>query len=163
MRILVSLLAIDKGPVQLTGELPPEGLGLETLDPCVRAVHPVVYDLRIERMGDELLVQGSLRTVLDCDCVRCLGSFEQPLVLDPWAALLPLKGEEAVPVVSEMVDLTPQVREDILLALPQHPVCGPQCHGVPVQRPEGGETKKEEDRSRPVPSAWSVLDRLKLD
>ena len=46
---------------------------------------------------------------------------------------LPLEGEEEVPVINDCVDLTPYMREDILLAFPQHPLCEPDCGGLQAQ------------------------------
>ena len=51
--------------------------------------------------------------------------------VDPWIADLPLVGEEKVAVDNDCVDLTPYLREDILLAFPQHPLCEPDCRGLP--------------------------------
>jgi uncharacterized protein len=162
MPLLVPLPALEKGSVRLVGELTAGELALDTLDPCVQARSPVAYDLSAELMGRELLVEGSLETTFNCQCVRCLASFEHKLRLDPWSCLLPLEGDDSPPILNDSVDLTPQIREDSLLALPQHPVCRPDCGGMPWQgsapKPEG-----PSDESQRAPSAWSILDTLKLD
>jgi uncharacterized metal-binding protein YceD (DUF177 family) len=71
-----------------------------------------------------------------------------------------LNGEEAVPVHDETVDLTSPLREDIVLALPQHPVCEEGCAGLSSAR------LKTETESGPMPElssgAWAELDKLKL-
>jgi len=93
-------------------------------------------------------------------------AFDQALRIDPWAALLPLDGEDAAPVVGEAVDLTPQMREDSLLALPQHPVCSPECRGVPLENmasSASGGVSSDAIETQSASSAWSALDALKLD
>ena len=69
--------------------------------------------------------------MLACQCVRCLTSFRLPLELNGWTCHLPLQGEDRVKVLNDCVDLTPYVREDILLEIPQHPLCDPECRGLP--------------------------------
>lgn len=163
MSLLVSLAALEKGTVRLVDELTPAELGLETLDPCIAARRPIRVDLAAQRLGVELLVEGHIETILDCQCVRCLEPFEYVLRLDPWTCLVPLEGEEAPPMANESVDLTPQVREDSLLALPQHPVCRPDCRGVSPERSNEGRTADPSSADRQASSAWSILDTLKLD
>jgi uncharacterized protein len=72
-----------------------------------------------------------------------------------------LHGEERVAVVNDCVDLTPYVREDILLEFPQHPLCEPECRGLP--KPEIGQAKKGSGAGPIGPaSAWAELDKLNL-
>jgi uncharacterized protein len=163
MPLLVSLAALEKGRVELSGELSPAELGLETHDPCIEARRPIVYSLSAELIGGEVMVEGRLTTIFDCHCVRCLEPFEYRMELDPWQCVLLLEGEDAAPIVHEAVDLTPQTREDSLLALPQHPVCSPDCRGLPMQRSDSSRPEGPSDETRRVPSAWSILDTLNLD
>ena len=164
MALLVSIAALRKGDVELSGEIDAREMAWEMHDPCIEARRPTSYELTAELMGNEVFVTGTLETVLDCRCVRCLEPFEYPLRLDAWSCLLALEGEDAVTLVDESVDLTPQMREDSLLALPQHPLCRPECPGMTRQPQEPGQkTPPESNEARGVSSAWSVLDKLKLD
>lgn len=160
MPVLVSLSALQHGTVRLLGELEPDELGLVIDDPCLALRSPIRYDLEAQMMGEEVFVEGIIETVLDCQCVRCLEPFQLPLVLNPWACLLPVKGEDAAPVVDDSVNLTPQMREDSLLALPQHPVCRPDCRGLPLMPPD---VPPSSDPGPKGSSAWSALDGLKLE
>jgi len=98
---------------------------------------------------------------IQCECVRCLKTFEYVLELPDWTVLLPLEGEEKTPVDNDCVDLTPYVREDILLEFPQHPLCETECRGLPVKQGKAKKATKTGD-SNQEPSAWSELDKLKL-
>jgi uncharacterized protein len=100
--------------------------------------------------------------VLDCHCVRCLKPFKYPLKFEDWTALLPLEGEDRVPVVNDLVDLTPSIREDILLAFPQHPLCDPECRGLPKTSIGGNKQTKKTGQVEPKSPAWAELDKLKL-
>lgn len=168
MPLLVSIASLQQhGTVRLSGELSAEAMAWELSDPCVEALKPLRYELEVQLMGREIFVEGEIEMPFDCRCVRCLEPFEHRLRLFPWSALIPLDGEEAAPLLDEGVDLTPQIREDSLLGLPQHPVCRPECRGLPSQVPDSmrpqGSPQDSSDALRRVPSAWSALDSLKLD
>ena len=149
---------MEEDEVHLQGELPVAELEFGVQDEMIRLEKPLRYDLTVEQLHDALLVQGSLKLVLDCECVRCLKPFAYKLVLDGWALHLPLEGEDKVSIVNDSVDLTPFVREDMLLEFPQHPVCKPECEGLSKKTKatvaDGGEKLKS--------AVWSELDKLKL-
>ncbi|MGO8766918.1 MAG: YceD family protein [Limisphaerales bacterium] len=151
--LTVNLRHLDAHELHLKDELPVKDLDLDLHDEMIRAEKPLHYDLHIEKLHDAILVQGKLDISLDCQCVRCLKSFPQKLKLDHWALHLPLEGDEKVAVDNDCVDLTPFLREDILLEFPQHPLCKPDCQGL---------RKINEKNRAQSESAWSELNKLKL-
>ena len=159
MPLIVNLRHLKEKDVILRGELPVSELDLETHDEIIRVTRPLRHELEVQLLEDSLLISGSLRLTLECQCVRCLQPFERELALDPWTCLLPLNGEEPVPVVNDCVDLTPFVREDTLLEFPRHPLCKPECRGL--EKPKTGSAKNSGEGD-PIPSAWAELDKLKL-
>jgi uncharacterized protein len=163
MPLTVNLRHLEKKDLVLEGELSAQELELDKVDPMIQVPEPLKYDLEVERVDDSLLVQGELRLNLKCECVRCLKPFKYKVELTNWAAHLPLAGEDKVDVVNDSVDLTPPIREDILLAFPQHPLCKADCSGLPKGaaaklKKVSGAGKIEEGKS----SAWAELDKLKL-
>jgi len=62
--------------------------------------------------------------------------------------------------VNDCADLTPFVREDMLLEFPRHPLCRPDCSGLEKAKP--GKTKNTGGKDDVAPSAWAELDKLKL-
>jgi uncharacterized protein len=154
--LLVNLRHLEAHEIHLAGELAAAELDFDLRDEMIRAEQPLRYDLTVEKMHDALLVTGSLRLILDCQCVRCLKSFKHRLVLEDWARHLPLAGEEKAPVNNDCVDLTPFVREDMLLEFPPHPLCKPDCGGL--KKSQAPKTGKDAEMS----SAWAELDKLKL-
>src|SRR5687767_5768904 len=130
MPLTFNLRHVEKKNLHLTGELPPRDLDAEGLDELITIRKPLEYDLSLERLSSSVLVQGHLAVVLECECVRCLKRFQKIVRLEPWNLDLPLTGEEKVAVDDDCVDLTPFIREDILLEFPQHPLCESECSGL---------------------------------
>ena len=161
MPLLLNLHQLEAKNLHLAGELPVQELELEQVDDLIHPRQPLCYDLEAQKLTDGILVQGHLKLSLDCECVRCLKPFEILLELERWACHLPLQGEEKVLVVNDSVDLTPWVREDILLAYPQHPLCKPECGGL-VKKPAGQLKTPGGRKSKEVSSPWAELNKLKL-
>ena len=154
----VNLRHLETDEIQLQGELSAAELDFALNDEMIRAEQPLYYDLTVEKVNGALLVSGSLRLVLDCQCVRCLKSFGQKVDLPHWTVHLPLAGEEKVPVNNDCVDLTPFVREDMLLEFPRHPLCKPDCGGLK----KGKAPQKTGGQDVAMSSTWAELDKLKL-
>jgi uncharacterized metal-binding protein YceD (DUF177 family) len=153
MALKFNIRHLDEKDLQLEGELAAAELELGNADPLVQAKEPLTYDIAVQKNGSDILAQGRLELALECECARCLKPFETNVVLDGWAALIPLEGEEKADIENDMVDLTPYLREDILLNFPQHPLCSEECTGLP-ERPVKGQTKQS--------AAWSELNKLKF-
>jgi uncharacterized protein len=155
MSLKVNLRHLEAHEVHLKGDLPVAKLDFGLQDEMIQAKKPLHYDLQVEKVADALLVQGKLDLTLDCLCVRCLKPLAQRIELPHWTLHLPLEGEEKAPVDNDCVDLTPYVREDMLLEFPQHPACEPECAGLKKNR--RGNVEKAEIS----PSAWKEkLDKL---
>jgi len=160
MPLLINLRHLEKRDLKLKGELSAAELEIETRDEMVQFAKPLRYQLEIQSLTDALLARGKVVVPLDCECVRCLKPFEFRLEMREWACHIPLAGEEKAPIVSDCVDLTPFLREDILLELPQHPLCKPDCGGL--KKPKVGKSKQNSPGVTPDSSAWSELDKLKF-
>lgn len=161
MPLLVNLRHLEKKALQLEGELTARELDLAQINALIELRQPLFYELEVERLGHDLLLRGRLEWRLDCECARCLRAFERELVLEDWVCDVPLEGEEKALVVNDCVDLTPYVREDMVLAFPQHPLCSPECRGLPEALPTGKQTSgaRPDDQTS---SAWAALNKLKL-
>jgi uncharacterized metal-binding protein YceD (DUF177 family) len=153
MSLKVNLRHLEAHDLHLQGELPAADLDFGLADEMVRAEKPIQYDLQIEEIVNGILAQGRLKLTLDCQCVRCLKSFQETIELPHWTLHLPLEGDEKVAVDNDCVDLTPFLREDMLLEFPQHPLCKPDCAGL---------SKKQRKQAESGPSAWNELDKLNI-
>jgi uncharacterized metal-binding protein YceD (DUF177 family) len=162
MSLSINIRHLEDHPLILEGQLPVDELDVKIQDEVIRLTNPLEYTLEVQKLEGGLLIQGRLSLILDCQCVRCLKRFQYDLELDPWTAHLPLEGEEAVPVVNDCVDLTPAVREDILLEFPQHPLCERDCRGLrsaPVGKSKTFSSIGKADEGSP---AWKALNKLKF-
>jgi len=124
--------------------------------------HPLRYALEVQKLQEGLLVHGTLQLPLDCQCVRCLKPFQTNVMLNDWSLHLPFQGEDAVKVVNDCVDLTPLLREDILLEFPQHPLCSQECHGLSFNHDSPPGATLSSSHAQSESSAWDELDKLKL-
>ncbi len=138
------------------GEEPASILELDA-DPFIRGGGGVRYALTAWRLNDELLVRGSLAVSLECCCARCAEWFRKRLRVPEFTRSYPLTSE------NEAIDLTADIREDILLALPINLVCSETCRGLCSGC--GANLNREACACPPgaVPAVWGVLDQLKLE
>jgi uncharacterized protein len=162
MPLAVNLCHFEAHNIRLAGSLPVAELEIDTRDEVIQVRHPLQHDLEVQKLEDSLLVQGRLHLVLECQCVRCLKPFQYHLDLAHWTCHLPLRGEDCVAVTSDCVDLTPYVREDILLEFPRHPLCNPDCRGLPGISVGGSTNLRGAGKTEVGSPAWAELNKLKL-
>jgi uncharacterized protein len=89
---------------------------------------------RITRIAQGLLVQVKAQADLQAECVRCLTGFSQALSVD-FTELYAFNHKsvtESGLIVPEdgHIDLTPLLREYLLLDIPIKPLCSPDCKGL---------------------------------
>ncbi len=137
--------------LSLIGEIPLADLGpLELESANVEPVGPLYYSWEVGLSGGGLFATGSWRLPVSVICVSCLEPFEYEVSNKEFALQKELTG-------SELVDLTPEVREDIHLLLPMHPKCnlgGKQC---PAQFPQRVVPSSKDSEVR---SVWAELDKF---
>ncbi len=128
---------------------------MELDEPDVRFEHEVWYEFFAQVQGNALLVTGKLRTPATLRCSRCLRIFEQPLRVERFVFHQQLAGED-------FVDLTANIREDIILELPQRALCHADCKGL---CPECGQDLNDGAcQCKPARGdlRWHALDQIKL-
>ncbi|GAB4167399.1 MAG: hypothetical protein Fur0032_05380 [Terrimicrobiaceae bacterium] len=131
--------------LHLEGEEDASPLGLE--EGGATPVGPLRYSLDIGLSGSGLFATGHLALRVRMTCVVTLEPFEQDLIVDPFCLQKELDG-------AELVDLTPEVREDIHLALPAHPRSG-GADGLARTTASTGHADQQ------APNPWAALDQLK--
>ena len=162
MALLINLRHLQQKNLSLRGELPAEDLHLGGVDELLHFPAPLRFDLEVQKMEQNLLVQGQWRLELICECARCLKEFPSSVGDDLWACHIPLEGEEKADIINDCVDLTPYLREDILLAFPQHPLCEKDCQGLPPAGLSGRGRTSADSQTQKTSSAWAELNKLKL-
>jgi uncharacterized protein len=161
MNLLINLRHLEHEPRLLEGEISPDDLGLEEADELIRLGSPLAFSLEASLQPDSFFLQGRWSILLDCECARCLKRFPFRLEAAEWSRLVPLEGEDSLPQVGDQVDLTPLLREDILLGFPQRPLCKPECPGLKELASAKGGCGAPEKGSAGVEAAWSALNHWK--
>ena len=163
MPILVNIHKLQDEPLSLAGEIPLEELDFVSCDEMITCSQPLRYQLEVERMGDSILARGDISLTLDCECVRCLTPFHPEIGIREWALHLELEGDEKAPIKNDCVDLTPYLREDTLLRLPQHPICRPDCNKLPPSTLKLASNDEVPGDTAGPAATWNELDNLKLE
>jgi len=161
MPILVNLIQLQECNAHIRGELPVSDLDLGFEDEVVRFAQPLKYRLEVQLLDDALLLTGDLELPVTCECVRCLKPIPEVIRLRNWACHIPMEGEERPAIVRDSVDLTPYIREDMVLALPTHPVCRDDCPGLTAKTKHSLRTAAG-SKAEGVSSPWDELNKLKL-
>lgn len=162
MPLLVNVRHLEKGPLTVEGDVSVAELELESKDDLIRFSAPVNYRLDVQLLEQALLVQGVISVSVNCECARCLQAYTQEIGVEDWVIHVPLSGDSAVPVEGDCVDLTPFLREDILLALPQHPLCSTDCQGLLREYGREARTPSDGEDGEEGSSPWTELDKLDL-
>ena len=154
-KLIIDVSRLDKDGEDLEGVL--DDAVLELDGDLLRPFAGVRYDLFAQQLGRELLVRGTLAQDFDAVCSRCGGDFDFTAMVPDFAVSIETDDK------TECVDLTDEVRQSIILALPTYPVCRPECLGVCPscgknlnEGPCGCAPDEKDDR-------WGALDGLKID
>lgn len=149
----INVKRIPEDGEAIRGTEPATSMDLDS--PDVHFDHDVEYDFFCQIQGNALLVTGKLMTLATLRCGRCLQMFQAPLNVGSFVFHQELQGQD-------FVDLTPSIREDIILELPQRALCDQKCKGL---CPSCGKDLNE-GSCRCKPSGWDVhwqaLDQLKF-
>jgi uncharacterized metal-binding protein YceD (DUF177 family) len=141
-------------------QVPPQGLHLDGDEDCpihdlegegIRCAGRVHYNIDLGIAGGALWARGSLSQPVELSCVSCLEKFVYEIQVPGFAVHMELHGPETV-------DLTPLMREDLLLNLPAHPRC--DRDGNRLCKAKQPETVEKDTKQK---SDWSALDKLKIE
>jgi uncharacterized metal-binding protein YceD (DUF177 family) len=139
----INLRHIPADGKHYVGDINPAELKIE--NPLFRFEKLVHYDLEATLNGGGVLIRGTLSTSVRATCVRTLEPFDLPVNIEDFTVLI----EQ---VSGDIVDLTPHIREDILLGLPAHPV-----------NPNAPKAVEMTDEAPPAKgsAAWEKLEQIK--
>src|SRR5947209_12056357 len=113
------------------------------------------YKIDIGVSDGSLWANGSLKQPVELTCVACLEKFVHHIKVPAFALHTELHGPETI-------DLSPFMREDILLNLPPHPRCdregGRVCKMAKVDKTDTAQQQRAAKREHD----WGELDKLRL-
>lgn len=150
----------------------PADLGLPWI--TVPAGSDIDFDLRLESVSEGVLVTGTAIVSVAGECGRCL----EPLAYDTEVDFQKLykypatdargrkvsddeddEDEDILTLDDDLLDLEPVVRDEVVSALPQKPLCQPDCRGLCTQC--GANLNDEpEHQHEVVDPRWSALQNL---
>jgi len=119
-------------------EAAPPQLGIEGVVGVPEAAE-IELDLRFEAVMEGVLVSGTARAALAGECARCLDPIDDTVEVELqelyfYPDRVPDEeddsGEAVRVVVDDMIDLEPALRDEVVLALPQVPLCRDDCPGL---------------------------------
>ena len=105
----------------------------------------IIGQVALRNTGRTILARGVLRAVVIAECSRCLKPHLCPIefdfcedcalsqIDDPVAYSAEFRDDEPVPIPildHQMVDLSELIRQLLVLHLPSHPICSPDCRGL---------------------------------
>jgi uncharacterized protein len=99
---------------------------------------PVALDLRLESVSEGVLVSGTASAEVAGECGRCLRpirdsisvSLQQLYAYEHSATDETAEEDEVGRLQGDLLDLEPALRDAVVLALPNHPVCRADCPGL---------------------------------
>jgi uncharacterized protein len=95
-------------------------------------------DLRLESVSEGVLVSGTATAQLVGECGRCLRPINDTLTVDIQELYVYERGvtdetaedDEVHRLRGDLLDLEPVLRDAVVLALPNHPLCREDCPGL---------------------------------
>jgi uncharacterized protein len=104
----------------------------------VPAGSEVEFEVLLESVVEGILVTGTATAPVAGECARCLDPITDTVEVDltelyayPDTATEETTDEDEVRrLVDDLIDLEPVVRDAVVLALPQAPLCSPDCAGL---------------------------------
>ncbi|MDA0990203.1 MAG: DUF177 domain-containing protein [Verrucomicrobia bacterium] len=174
--MIIRLVEIPESGRAYAGDLSAEALDIIATETLALAA-PVHVEVTATLVPGALLVRGSLSTELAYPCSRCNAATRVPLTVPRFEAVWtlstdgdqpPQRVEDELdmsirPNASELesVDLTPDLREAIILAFPAYPVCRSDCKGLCARCGKNLNDSACSCRA-PDDNRWSALDHLEI-
>jgi len=114
----------------------PDGFGLELVG--VPSGAELSLDLRLTSVSEGVLVTGTATTAIEGECGRCLRPIGDTLVVTVQELFAyahsttdsTTEEDEVGRLQGDLLDLEPALRDAVVLALPNHPLCREDCPGL---------------------------------
>ena len=144
-------LVTEEQPLAINEELSAGILGLD--EASARAEQPIRVELVVQKEEEDFLVTGWATTTLSLLCGRCAGWL-------PWPIRAPVEHLFEGPHPN-CIDLTPFIREDILLELPLNAVCRLGADGRCPVTGEIYQPRPETSGKLVGEEVWEALGKIK--
>ncbi len=168
--LILSLTAVAREPVRIRGEIAADDPAWEGT--AFEFVGPPRVDAEARSVGEGVLVRGEIVARIKTSCRRCLNPVQVDvrdsigLLYEPLAAKDEdeLGGEvHALPDRGDRLDLTPAIREQLVLRIPDYVVCRESCRGLCPRCGAELNVQTCECVPKSAGGAWDALKNIKFD
>ena len=146
-----------------------------TMDGECKFMSPIITQARVFRVANLIEIEGNVETTVRLACGRCLNEYDVLLsnryrltytkelpesLIDPDQSDIELTAEEMGLILfkGESIDIRDALQEQIVMAIPQRPLCSPSCKGL---CPTCGKDLNEGDCGCRKESFGTLYDALK--
>ncbi len=137
----------------------------------LKLVAPVSGSVRLVKVAGDVLVTGTLTTVLQMPCTRCLEPVDVPVTIEIEETFIPITDiatgmhltlpEDVDDTIlideAHILDLTEVVRQDLFISQPTHVLCREDCRGLCPQCGQNLNVGTCNCDTTTIDSRWSSL------
>jgi uncharacterized protein len=130
---------------------------------------PVTVSLDITRSGGQIYITGRARVSAVIQCARCLEQYSS--TLESTVEVMVIMGDEVVgeeddhlarlPIGAKYVDITDEVRSEVLVRFPLKPLCRKDCKGLCPRCGANLNLERCSCHAERSDSRWDALKHLK--
>ena len=143
-----------------------ERLGVDLI--AVPVGEPVDVSVTLTSVSEGILVTGTVSARVTGECGRCLEPIDETLsvevselyAFEDSATAETTDADEVMRVQGDLLDLEPTVRDALVFALPNTPLCRPDCPGLCPDCGAPWDTLPDDHTHRSVDPRWAALKDL---
>jgi uncharacterized protein len=164
----INLVKLHEGLNSLRFKIKPEDLGFDENEETLLLFHNDIYaEIEVQKFSDKYFIKANVKTVAHYSCDRCLDEFDQNL--EAAFRLVYSKqtgnqsGDDEYRFLAENeteIDLSADIRENMLLFLPMKHLCKETCKGL---CPHCGTNLNDETcdcQQKTIDPRWEILKTL---
>jgi len=119
--LIVYVKRIKEQGLRIVSEVDPGILDLEYGE--FRLIEPVSLNMVASLVTKEIILQGEIRTAYQTVCSRCLEKVSGAIHIQDLILVYENTGQD-------MIDISPEIRDEVILAFPTKVVCDENCQGL---------------------------------
>lgn len=153
--MVINLKNIPVEGTRIAGKDPVSVLDIEA--PDIRFEKDIEVEVWVYKVSGKVIVKCITKVYTGLVCSRCARDFGQWIVNPEFDYLFDITEDQ------EELDITPQVRESILLSLPMKPLCNPDCKGLCPYCGKDLNIESCECKQKKVDPRWKKLDQIDVN
>jgi len=165
--LIVNISKLSEGTHRYSFEVRPENLSLDA-----RFVEMIAVDATIDKTGRQFFLKSEIRTKAALICDRCLAEFQNELAaryrIVYLSDQLTAKEEEDAEIQflspdANLLDLGEDVRQFLVLAIPQKILCREECEGLCPECGTNRNVKSCKCAATESDPRWDALKKISLN